>query len=228
MAILTGSGNSNLFSKIITSIHSALTAAEPEITRMDTIMGDGDCGTTLLEGSSALVAGLNKEISPTSLSHGVMSVANVLSCSMGGTSGALYAVFFTAFASAICDAGKHDPSVVDFSTLVQCLETALKKLEQVTAARMGDRTMMDALIPAISALARRRWDDPSVAFDDAVTAATLGCKRTKTLSSKFGRSTYVSAEGDDSSANDIPDPGACGVVAILTGIRDAIKGERIN
>ncbi|KAI0387222.1 dihydroxyacetone kinase Dak1 [Hypomontagnella monticulosa] len=223
--LILSAGDSVLFTNIIESVHLSLIAAEPEITRMDTIMGDGDCGTTLLDGSGAVMMALRKgDINTASISSGMMAVANTIARSMGGTSGALYAVFFTAFASAIC--GEHSTSrVAAFPSLVRAAGTAMSKLQQVTAARAGDRTMMDALIPFVEtlAIAVQNGRAPLDAFEEAVKAARSGSETTKSLKPKFGRSTYVSAEGADNIAKGIPDPGAYGVVAIVAGILDALK-----
>ncbi|KAI1387026.1 dihydroxyacetone kinase Dak1 [Hypoxylon trugodes] len=214
-----------LFTSIVKSIHASLTEAEPEITRMDTIMGDGDCGTTLLDGSNAVVTALDDgRVKVDSISQGMMEVANAISRHMGGTSGALYAVFFTALASAICaEHGRH--TMVTATDLAQAAKTALGKLKQVTAAREGDRTMMDALIPFVETLEVAFLDDkaPLEAFGHAVAVANVGCESTSKLKPRFGRSTYVLAEGVNDATQDIPDPGACGVVAIVTGVFEALK-----
>lgn len=218
-------GNPDLVGRIIRAIHETLAKEEPEITRMDTILGDGDCGTTLVSGSAALVRGLDdKTIDPTSLSHVVIGVANLISQSMGGTSGAIYAVFLTGLASAVTE--NPAPSTVDLAYLAGVLRAALDGLLKVTAARVGDRTMMDSLIPFVETLSTKcEGNDPLAALGIAVEAARRGCLGTSDIESKFGRSTYISA-GEDApsdSQTKIPDPGACGVVAIVEGILQAVK-----
>lgn len=186
-------------------------------------MGDGDCGTTLLNGSNGIVDAVkNGTIDPSNLSQGVMAIAEVVSQCMGGTSGALYAVFFTAFASAICNIFKESGRA-DFCCIVDALQSALKSLMQVTAAREGDRTMMDALIPFVEALSTRKDEGSLAAMDHAVLAARDGCEATKHAESKFGRSTYVSAEDSEAGTAGLADPGAYGIVAIVEGIREALK-----
>lgn len=93
-------------------------------------MGDGDCGTTLLSGPAAVIAALDdKTINAASLSNGMMSVANAIArISMSGTSGALYAVFFTALASAIYSSyGTH--RLAGFPSPVKAVNVALGNLE---------------------------------------------------------------------------------------------------
>jgi len=213
-------GDMSLFASIIDSIHSKLIAEEPEITRLDTLMGDGDCGTTLLAGIGAISKGLqNGTVEPSSLTHGIMSIAEIVSQSMGGTSGALYAVFFTALSSSLCvqRAG-------DFPSIVRALDAALKALQGVTAARVGDRTMMDSLIPFVKSLVENSGCECAAALDAAVLAAKEGCKGTASIKSQFGRSTYVSTEDSGDTTGGLVDPGACGVVAIVQGVLEAVKG----
>ena len=215
-------GDSVLFKAIIKSIHDSLVNAEPEITRLDTMMGDGDCGTTLLAGIRSLVdATDNHSVDTSSLTHGVMSIAEALSESMGGTSGALYAVFFTALASSLCTS--EETNEASFNSLKKSTSAALRSLEGVTAARVGDRTMMDALIPFVHSLEVDRDEDYSVALSRALEAAKLGCEGTSNIKSQFGRSTYISTEDVEDTTKGLADPGACGVVAIVEGILHALQ-----
>ncbi|KAH7127381.1 dihydroxyacetone kinase Dak1 [Dactylonectria macrodidyma] len=215
--------NAETFTHIVKSVHASLVAAEPEITRMDTILGDGDCGTTLLSGSASVVAAIEDgTFNSGSLSQGIMDLANVLCRSMGGTSGALYSVFFTGLASAISSSCELR-GAFEFRDLADAAKAALNSLQSVTAAREGDRTMMDALIPFVNTLSSANGTTLE-RLDQAVAAADAGCQLTRDIQGKFGRSTYVGAEEGGSVGRGIPDPGACGVFSIVTGIRDALKG----
>ncbi|KAF5007400.1 hypothetical protein FDECE_6286 [Fusarium decemcellulare] len=214
-----------IFQDILEAIHKSVVAAEPEITRNDTILGDGDCGTTLVEGSNSLVQALQeKQIDISSLSHGILKIAELVSLSMGGTSGALYSVFMTGLASGIVTTvGDDDLSIVSFSV---ALHQALRSLEQVTAAREGDRTMMDALSPFVRAFSDKANDRGNTALEvieGGLAAAKQGCETTRDLESRFGRSTYVGAADDQGTTAGIADPGAMGVVAIISGILQAIR-----
>ncbi|RSL84374.1 hypothetical protein CEP52_016454 [Fusarium oligoseptatum] len=200
--------NSKLFQDILESIHRSVVAAEPEITRNDTILGDGDCGTTLVEGSSSLIQALReKQIDTSSLSHGVLKIAGLVSLSMGGTSGALYSVFMTGFASGIATSLADDS--LSIQTFSVALSHALRSLEQVTAAREGDRTLMDALSPFVrefSDMASDKLNTTLEVIERGLLAAEQGCKTTRGLDSRFGRSTYVGA-ADEGTTSDIADPG---------------------
>lgn len=206
-------------------MNTSIAAAEPEITRLDTIAGDGDCGTTLARGAGAVLAVCETgEIDTASLSHGVMSISNIVTHAMGGTSGALYAIYFAALAAALTDAhaksGEKAPSL--FPLLAQAAVVALEKLKSVTAAREGDRTMMDALIPFVAALDAAKARPAREALKSALAATEAGCKKTEELESVFGRASYVSAE-DEGSLKGIADPGALGLVALVKGILEGLS-----
>lgn len=208
-------------------MNTSIAAAEPEITRLDTIAGDGDCGSTLARGAGAVLAACETgEIDTASLSHGVMSISNVVTHAMGGTSGALYAIYFAALAAGLTDAahaksGDKAPITL-LPLLARAAVVALEKLKSVTAAREGDRTVMDALIPFVAALDAAKARPAQEALRSALVAAEAGCKRTEELESVFGRASYVSAE-DEGSLKGIADPGALGLVALVKGILEGLS-----
>jgi triose/dihydroxyacetone kinase / FAD-AMP lyase (cyclizing) len=188
------------------------------------IMGDGDCGTTLVTGSNALCQAVNAgSIDTHNLGQSIMAIADTVSLTMGGTSGALYAVFFAAFASSICNNFKNTETC-GFSCIIDALKSALRSLMNVTMARKGDRTMMDALIPFVDTMVARQSAGVVTALNDAVMAAKDGCDATKHMESMFGRSTYVAVEDTKDSTEGLADPGACGIVTIVEGVRNALRG----
>lgn len=208
-------------------MNTSIAAAEPEITRLDTIAGDGDCGTTLARGAGAVLAACETgEIDTASLSHGVMSISNIVTHAMGGTSGALYAIYFAALAAGLTDAhaisGEEAEAPALFPLLARAAVVALEKLKGVTAAREGDRTMMDALIPFVAALDAAKARPAREALQSALVATEAGCKKTEELESVFGRASYVSAE-DEGSLKGIADPGALGLVALVKGILEGLS-----
>jgi len=94
-----------LFHDIIKSIHSSLVSAEPEIARFDTYLGDGDCGATLLAGSSSLVDAFTTNVGPRLPTPDPIAdmqcLIDILGTQMGGTSSAIYSIFFSGFVSGI-------------------------------------------------------------------------------------------------------------------------------
>ncbi|EEY21666.1 dihydroxyacetone kinase [Verticillium alfalfae VaMs.102] len=195
------------FNSSVTQACQALLAAEPQITHDDRIVGDGDCGATLSRGANAVLRVLSEDPVTESTTAGaaVMSIAHAIEESMDGTSGALYELFFTAFAAALQNSSGETVSTKVWS---QAAGSALERLQAMTPARVGDRTVMDALIPFIDTL-QKEGD-----LTKAVEAARTGRDSTKGMEASLGRAVYVAGEN----WGKVPDPGAEGIVAIVEGI----------
>ncbi|KAJ7748250.1 dihydroxyacetone kinase [Mycena olivaceomarginata] len=192
---------------------AAVMAAESEITRMDTIAGDGDCGLTLKAGHKVRVENAIKagSITGTDLVADVVAIAKVAETEMGGTSGALYSIFFSALAqgiqSAAAGAGASTATPELWST---ALSAALKELYTYTRARPPSRTLVDPLAAFVDAFS------DAAAFDGAVKAAGAAAEHTKDVDAKAGRSAYV--DTGVLSREKVPDPGAWGVKTILEAL----------
>ncbi|KAJ5626346.1 hypothetical protein N7510_002655 [Penicillium lagena] len=200
----------------ITAIRAAcqsLLAAEPSITRADRIVGDGDCGTTLSRGANEVLKVLSESpFTPsTSASAAVLRIALALESSLDGTSGALYQLFVTALAADLQTAPEETTTL---ETWAKAAGVALTRLQAMTPARVGDRTLMDALIPYIKALAKGD-------VEQAVEAARKGCESTRGMEASLGRAVYVVSENWDK----VTDPGAEGIVAIVKGLSGGPKKE---
>lgn len=125
---------------------------------------------------------------------------------MGGTSGALYCIFLTALAGALARE----------TSFPKALHSALDQLMQYTRARLGDRTMMDALIPFVNALVE------TGNVEKAMDKAKEGVEGTKKMEAKLGRSSYL----DESATQGVPDPGAYGLLVLLSGM--ALSGDDVE
>ena len=177
----------------------ALIADEPTITRYDETVGDGDCGYTLRDGAKQVLAFIaDKDLGD--LPHTLGELVHELEVNMGGTSGALYCIFLTALSA----------SLAASTSVAEALDAALTELMKYTRARKGDRTMMDCLIP----FAEVYRDSGDV--KQALEQARKGVESTKELEAKLGRSTYL----DESATRGVPDPGAYGLLVLLSGLCD--------
>lgn len=178
----------------------AVIKEEPTITEYDTIVGDGDCGYTLRDGAKQVLQFIqSKDLAR--LPETVAALVHDLEVNMGGTSGALYCIYLTALAAALASE----------LTVPQALKAALDQLLKYTRARLGDRTMMDALIPFIDTL----LDSGDV--EAALSKTKDGVDGTKKMEAKLGRSTYL----DESATQGVPDPGAHGLYVLLSGMAKA-------
>lgn len=153
-----------------------LIGEEAVLNALDAKSGDGDTGSTLATASRALIAALDR-LPLADLTQLYRAVGMELSQTMGGSSGVLLAIFFAAAG----DASASGASWVD------ALSEGLVRVQQVGGAKPGDRTMIDALEPALAVLAQ------SVAM--AAAAARKGADHTATLQrARAGRSAYVNGE----------------------------------
>jgi dihydroxyacetone kinase len=189
-------------------------------------MGDGDCGTTLLAGAKAAfgIAEENDE-NLSNLAKGLMKIASSVRSGMGGTSGALYGIFLNSFVSAV-QRNFEDIKEVNIQLFAKSAAEALETLKGYTNARENSRTLMDALIPFVNELSKAVFTDnatTSDALQRALKAASDGAEATKWMESSFGRSTYVGANDDEDPTKGIPDPGACGIVSIITAIKSGLQ-----
>lgn len=169
-----------------------LIAAEGNLNTLDAKSGDGDTGSTLTTASRALIKALNR-LPQADWTQLYRAIGLELSQTMGGSSGVLLAIFFTAAGDA--SANGQDA--------VSALKAGLMRIQQVGGASLGDRTMVDALSPALDAL--------PAGLQAAAAAARNGADKTaKILRAKAGRASYVS----ESHLDGHNDPGA-EAVAIL-------------
>jgi len=173
---------------IIEQTAQLLVAIEKEINGLDVKVGDGDAGSTFALVGKRLLAVVNKlplnETGPL-----LLTIGRLLAREAGGSSGVLLSILFMA-------AGNTYSKEAD---LGKALLDGLQKVKDYGGAKVGDRTMIDALQPAFDALARKE-DLLSVAHE-----ARKGANHTRDIiNTKFGRSSYLSEEV----LRNVPDPGA--------------------
>ncbi|KAH9039372.1 dihydroxyacetone kinase 1 [Lactarius pseudohatsudake] len=114
------------FERSVERACNALDKAEPEITKMDTVSGDGDCGLTLQTGANAVLALLRAgSISGEDVVGALIALSEVASEKMGGTSGALYSIFFSALAQALSSSGAGEATAEDWSRAVSAAREQL-------------------------------------------------------------------------------------------------------
>lgn len=201
-----------LVKKVIKGACAAAVEAEPELTRFDTIVGDGDCGETLAGCANALSAGVDSgKVDLKTAAGTCLTLGALIERNMGGTSGAIYALFFTGLVQGLVQSGKNGQPA-GYKEWGQALLTALENLGHHTPARPGMRTLVDALDPFCRALGAGK------SMQEAVDAAKKGAEATKTQTARLGRATYVGDKGGDMP----PDPGAWGIAAVVEGIRKAL------
>ncbi|KAJ6261277.1 Dihydroxyacetone kinase [Drechslerella dactyloides] len=192
---------------LTTALLSRIRAEEPLLTKLDTVLGDGDCGTTLLKAATAVHASFQSPSNNTTDTPAVIwRIAEAVDGSMGGTSGALYSIFLHALSTSLQSTPSSSSLRAAFAT---ALGASLDELCKYTRARTGDRTLMDALIPFVTTFESTNGDMAA-----SVAAARRGCEGTAKMEARAGRASYVKA-GVEGTESGVIDPGAKGLLCIL-------------
>ncbi|CAH1650306.1 MULTISPECIES: dihydroxyacetone kinase subunit DhaL [unclassified Chelatococcus] len=173
----------------------ALLAAEDRLTEMDRHVGDGDIGRSLAQGAEAVLTRL--DAMPGYATYAVLrELSLTIRRAMGGTSGPLYAAMALSASNSL-----KEPHGDASASLAMAFSTAVASVSQLGGAKAGDRTMVDALLPAAEAIAQGGGVAAQLAA--AAEAASLAAARTADMMPRRGRSSYIGER-----ALGYPDPGA--------------------
>jgi dihydroxyacetone kinase-like protein len=154
-----------------------------ELVRLDTAIGDGDHGTNMDRGMRKAVEKLDGS-EPGDVGADLKAVGMALVSSVGGAAGPLYGTLFMQMGTAT--AGRSE---VDLDGWTAALDAAAKGVQARGRAEPGDKTMIDALLPAVDAL--REGGDMAEALRRAASAAEEGMKATIPLEARKGRASYL-------------------------------------
>ena len=201
-----------LLKKALMSGLDKVVASEAEITRLDTIVGDGDCGVGLKRGAESILEMLDRDQVTEDPLTSLTKVAGIVEDTMDGTSGALYAIFLNSLASNVRKQDSSNPTQLTPKMWAQALDNSMNALGRYTPAQPGDRTLMDALVPFVNTL------KATGNAKEAAEAAKTGADRTKGMKASLGRSVYVGGEGH----TEVPDPGAYGLSQFLSALAGAL------
>ncbi|QFZ22951.1 dihydroxyacetone kinase subunit DhaL [Saccharothrix syringae] len=185
-----------------------------ELVRLDREIGDGDHGENLNRGFAALVSKLDSSV-PASPSAVLRLAATTLISTVGGAAGPLYG---TAFLRAATSVG--DVAVLDAAAVAAALESALDGVVARGKAEVGDKTMVDALTPAVVAAESVAATGGGVAgvLEAAAEAAEQGASSTVPLVARKGRASYL---GERSAGH--LDPGARSTALLLGALAGAAR-----
>ncbi|KAF4778985.1 hypothetical protein HER10_EVM0013458 [Colletotrichum scovillei] len=189
-------------------------AAEPNLTKWDMVMGDGDCGEAVKGLCESLLRNLDNGSAASGSVFAFLESTVEAVDDMGGTLGAILGILLSAFTSSLRSEAQANPaSTRSFSPMLYAssLASAVESLKSHTPAREGDRTVMDVLIPFSDAFVK------SGDFGAAVKVAAEKAEATRYLKARFGRATYVG----DAAGQELPDPGAWALYEFLLGMTEA-------
>ncbi len=191
-----------------------LHAMREELTALDSAIGDADHGINMDRGFGAVRGKLTELEAAPDLGAAAKLVGMTLISSVGGASGPLYGTFFLRLATSL-----DDRSEADAAALGSALRAGLDGVIQRGKAALDDKTMVDALSPAVDAYDASAADGIGAALSAAAEAAAAGRDRITPLVARKGRASYLG----ERSANH-QDPGATSTTVMIESLRDAVEG----
>nr|WP_296064639.1 dihydroxyacetone kinase subunit DhaL [uncultured Actinoplanes sp.] len=183
-----------------------IVAAEDHLNQLDAATGDGEHGSNLRQGATAVRA-LLRERSFVDLQEQLTAVGMAVVNSVGGAGGALYGTFFLR----LSDVGEGR-TALDLAALTEGLGWALAGIRELGGSAPGDKTLVDAIQPAVTELnsPAGRSGGLVAALDRAATAAERGRDATAAMVARTGRGSYL---GDRSRGH--VDAGATSMAMLL-------------
>ncbi|MGP4083832.1 dihydroxyacetone kinase subunit DhaL [Streptomyces sp. KR55] len=194
--------DADFFRRWMTATAASVDREAERLTALDSPIGDADHGSNLQRGFTAVIAALEKE-APDTPGAILMLAGRQLISTVGGASGPLYGTLLRRTGKALGDAAE-----VGEEQLAEALRAGVDAVMQLGGAAPGDKTMIDALVPAVDALGD--------SFGAARAAAEQGALATTPLQARKGRASYL---GERSIGHQ--DPGATSSALLIAGLVEA-------
>ncbi|MGC3002693.1 dihydroxyacetone kinase subunit DhaL [Streptomyces sp. G35A] len=194
--------DADFFRRWMTATAVSVDREAERLTALDSPIGDADHGSNLQRGFTAVRAALEKE-PPATPGAVLVQAGRLLISTVGGASGPLYGTLLRRTGKALGDAAE-----VGEDQLAEALRVGVDAVMQLGGAAPGDKTMIDALVPAVDALGD--------SFAAARAAAEEGAEATTPLRARKGRASYL---GERSVGHQ--DPGATSAALLIAGLVDA-------
>ena len=202
------------FARMIRGAAERIRGAETLLSKLDSATGDGDHGFTMVRAMLRL-----EEVAAGTGQADLHSFLGAAAWALLDTDGGAVGPLLGSFFQGLADAGGQ---TWDVEGLVAAYESGLSQLQKQTRAQIGDKTMMDAWIPAVQAM--RRAADEGCEINEvmqrAAAAAAAGAAFTANLTARFGRARFL---GEQTRGHQ--DPGATSVALLLQGFCDSLKPE---
>ena len=188
-------------------INASVRAERDHLVQLDAAIGDGDHGTNMTRGFEAVVLALGQALDADPAGRTLVST-------VGGASGPLWGSALRSGGRVLGDQGSFDGA-----QLVEVLAAALASVKDLGTAAVGDKTMVDALEPAVEKLRARLTDGATVedALEGAAAAAEAGMRSTIPIQARKGRASYL---GERSVGHQ--DPGATSTALVIRALQKAV------
>ena len=188
---------------------TSVLAAEDELTDIDSRFGDADHGLTMNKTAGAISDAVDQS------EGGIQSMLDDAAMAVMTLNGGSAVPLWNTWLDGMQE-NAPEGDEIDIAGLQAAFSRALEALTEISGAKMGDKTMMDALIPASLAIASYQGDDENELFASAARAAAQGAEDSKQYVSKFGRARSYGAQTIGT-----PDAGAMSMSYFFQGLAQA-------
>ncbi len=206
--------NAQELQKMLVTVANEMTQHTQELCQLDSLIGDGDHGMTVERGFKAVLAAIeNADFeAPAQV---LKATGDALVSSMGGAIGPIMGSFFRGGCKKLADVKDMDAAAFELM-----LTSGLRQIKLIGEAEEGDRTLVDALAPAVRAFAEARESGAELSgcMEKAAAAAEEGALNTKNMVAKKGRAKFI---GEKSLGH--VDAGATSMSLILRSMSDYLK-----
>ena len=196
-------------------IADKIIANKPYLTEVDSAIGDGDHGIGMAGGMQKAKKKLLKMENQENVYQLFEEAGKAMLMSMGGASGVIFGSLYLAGAK-----GMDPEAVITGDHLIDMEKKSLAAIQERGKAQVGDKTMVDALVPALEAMEAHRGEDLLTILKAAEEGARQGMENTKNYVAKFGRAKSLMER-----AIGHQDAGATSVYLIFQGMREFVEGD---
>lgn len=199
---------------VLGEIVKVLEEQKAYLIELDGALGDGDLGLTMTTGFKTIYEEIDK-IESEDMGNILMKLGMKMNSTVASTMGTLISICLIKSAKEV-----KGVTEIDLSEAVKMGEAAINGVTERGKSKVGDRTMLDALYPAVEALKKAAEENKTMAeaYADAFEAAKAGVEKTKDLKPVHGRAAYYADK-----FKGVPDSGAVAVMFIFNGIANSFK-----
>ncbi len=184
---------------------------------LDAVVGDGDFGYSLARGFEIVLSDFD-ELEYTDAGGLLKKTALILTKRIGGTSGPIWGTAFLRAGVAL--SGTAEPTAGD---VIAALRAAIEGIKQRGETDLGDKTLLDSLVPAVDELEAALPEGSAVALERAAAKARESAQDTRGMLAKRGRASYTGERSRDS-----VDAGAMGVAVLMEAVSEAWRGSQLE
>ena len=199
---------------VIQAMAEAMEENKKHLTKLDSEIGDGDHGNNMNRGFQAVLERLEETDAETP-AEVLKAVSSALISKVGGAAGPLYGTAFLRASTSLGDTGDVSPEQT-----AEAIEAALGGVKQRGKAELGDKTIVDALEPAVEAAKEATGGGVAEVFRAAAEAAQKGVEDTEDLVARKGRASYLGER-----AVGYQDPGATSTYLLLDAAARSLEAE---